>query len=306
MRALLVTALLVAALLAGCATKASDAPTGGSIPDPGEVAVTQTTGGIRGVVVDQAIRPLAGATVVVSGQGTNKTLTTDATGAFTLAGLQPGTYFLKASKPLYDTQQQAVEVKAGVAPPVTKVQLNQVVFAKPYMQTLKFKGFIVCSGNYVVLLSEECGEGVGVPCVQDPAPCGRVGGQANNHVQYDFYVDNPNVKTLVVEQYWVPTQETGKAFYTPVSLNWVCDPLCGGDTKMELEGESPLLGRMDADQLEPMALNSTTKISTFTWASRETTGLVLNQDFQVFVSTSYYLPLPADWSFVQGSADPFA
>jgi hypothetical protein len=313
MRVLLVTALLAAALLAGCASKASDAPTGGSIPDPGEVKVTQTTGGIRGVVVDQAIRPLAGATVTVTGAGVNRTLATDASGTFTVADLKPGTYILKASKPLYDTQQQAIEVKAGVAPPVTKIQLNQVVFAKPYLQTLKFKGFIACSFNAVLpvvggILSEECGEGVGVPCTQDPAPCGRVGGQANNHIQFDFTVDNPSAQSLVVEQYWQPTSEAGKAFYTPVSLGWHCDPTCGGKTFLALDGVSPLLGRVDGDELVKLNLNATSKVSTFTWASPATTpvGTVLNQDFQEFVTISYYLPLPADWSFVQGSPDPFA
>jgi hypothetical protein len=314
MRVPLTTSLLVTALLlAGCVSQASNDSSTSSIPEPKEVQVTDTTGGIRLVVVDQAVRPLQAVSVSLTGPGYAKNFTTDAGGGLAVSGLKPGTYFVKASKPLYDTQQAAVEVKAGVAPAVTKVQLNQLVFAKPYMTTLKYKGFIVCSLNAVFpvvggILSEECGEGVGVPCTQDPVPCGREGGQANNHIQFDFSVDNTNVKTIVVEQYWVPTSEAGKAFYTPVSLDWKCDPTCSGKTFLELNGPSPLLGRLEGDTLDALKLNATTKVSTFTWASPATTpiGVVLNQDFEEFVSSSYYLPLPADWSFVKGSTDPFA
>jgi hypothetical protein len=306
----LALATLACLLLAGCAVDSSDP--GKGLPDPGDVPVTDSTGGVRGVVVDQAIRPLKGATVAVTGPGFGKNLTTDDAGGFTLGGLKPGTYFLRASKPLYDAQQQSVEVKAGTVPPVTRIQLTQLVFAKPYLQTLKFKGFIVCSTNVFTpaggVLSEECGEGVGTPCVQDPVPCGRVGGQANNHVQFDFSVDSPAAQSLVVEQFWEATSESGKAFYTPVSTDWRCDPSCEGDTFLRLEGPSPLLGRVDGDALAALELNATSKVSAFTWASPSTTpvGAVLNQDFQEFVSVSYYLPLPADWSFVKGSPDPFA
>jgi hypothetical protein len=83
-----------------------------------------------------------------------------------------------------------------------------------------------------------------------------------------------------------------------------------------MEGVSPLLSRTDivdgtaVSKLTktPPGLNATTKISTFTWASPSSTpiGLVLNQEYQVFASAFYYLPAPADWSFVKGSPDPFA
>ncbi|HUR62270.1 MAG TPA: carboxypeptidase-like regulatory domain-containing protein [Candidatus Thermoplasmatota archaeon] len=328
MKAFLAAPLLAACfILAGCATQASDSTSNGSFTEPPEVKVTDSTGGIRGVVVDEAIRPIKAATVLITGNGFNKTFTTDASGGFSVSDLQPGVYFVKASKPLYDTQQQSIEVKAGVAPGVTKIQLNQVVFGKPYMQTLRYKGFISCSGNYVVLLSEECGEGVGSPrtncdvigvgpCVANPVmPGQRIGHNGDNHVQFDFFLAGP-AASLIVEEYWEPSSEAGKGLYTPVSLEWACVPTCGGKTFLQLQGVSPLLGRVDfqpggvtktlGSKSVPINVTATDKISTFTWADPDSTGLLLNQEFQVFASAFYILPAPADWSFVKGSPDPYA
>ncbi|MEA3203208.1 MAG: Carboxypeptidase regulatory-like domain [Thermoplasmata archaeon] len=324
MKALLALPLLACLVLAGCATRSDS---GGGLPEP-QVQVTDSTGGIRGVVVDQAIRPLAGATVTVTGPGTSRNTTTDATGGFSVAGLKPGLYLLKASKPLYDTQQQSIEVKAGVAPPVTKVQLVQVIFAKPYMQTLKFKGFIVCSLGTGVSASEECGEGVGVPCTQDPAPCGRQGGQGDNKVQYDFHVDGPFLRTLVIEQAWQANSEaTGKFYTVAPAVNWTCDPVCGGNEMAVVQGASPLLSRIEADGAgtaftsdnKTVPFDAATTFSTFTWpdwaacsagitenpACLTQFNYAANQEFTLFVSTFYYLPAPAGWSFIDGGANPF-
>jgi hypothetical protein len=333
-------------VLAGCATTpdsgagSDGSPGSGAVGSPQEVQASDTTGGIRGVVVDQAVRPIKGATVTVSGNGVGKNLTTDAGGTFTIGGLPAGTYLLKSSHPLYDSAQQSVEVKAGIKnPPVVKIQLNQKVFSKPYMSTLAFKGFIICSLNAVTpeavpvvggagVLSEECGEGVGNPkttCDEGtPPPCvdnpgyglgPRLGHQGDNHVQFDFTVDGPFVKTLVIEQYWQATSDAGKGFYTPTSTNWACDPVCDGNTFLLMEGPSPLLGRAEFTDGQIMTLDGKTainitaqeKVSMFTWASPATTpvGVVLNQEYQSFVSAFYYLPAPADWSFVKGSPNPF-
>lgn len=305
--------LLSTLALAGCSA-------GGDTPeeqaaddlagDAPEVEVTETTGGIRGVVVDEAVRPIKGARVEVT--GTDKAFTTDESGLFAFSGLEEGTYFVKASHPLYGAVQQEAEVRAGVADPKPlKFLLPRVIEETPFVETLKYEGFIVCSTNAVLplvggVLSEECGEGVGVPCVAPPAPCGRVGGQSNNNVQFDFSV-GPGAKTIVVEQVWEPTSDAGKAFYTPVSLDWVCDPLCGGQTFLEMQGVSPLLGRIDNSTIDSLNLTSGQTISTFTWASPDTTpiGVVLNQQYTIFVNTFYFLPAPADWSFVRGDPKPF-
>jgi hypothetical protein len=312
---------VLALVLAGCAS--GDGGGGDEIPtqEVPELEVTSTTGGIRGVVVDDAIRPIKGATVTV--ESTQQSVTTDETGLFAFSGLEEGNYFVKASHPLYDTQQQNVEVVAGVADPKpVKFLLDRVVLENPYITTLKFDGFIVCSTNFVIpqdvpevggagLLSEECGEGVGVPCeVPPPVGCTRQGGQGNNVAQFDFTV-GPGTKTVVIEQVWTPTSEAGTGFYSPVSTEWSCLPVCSGNTLIQLQGASPLYGILDNATLEGAGVvPDDTVISVFTWADPGDQPLplsvLLNQPYQTFVTTFHYLPAPEGWSFVNGDPDPFA
>ncbi len=307
---ILVSALGLLALLSGCADNGSDETDLVAIP------VTADTGGIRGVVVDDAIRPISGATVEVV--NTDQAATTGEDGGYVITGLATGTYVVKASHPFYESAQQTVEVVAGVAEPkATKFQLIQVVFAEPYYLTQKFDGFIVCSAGLPgVGYSEECGEGVGVPCEVPVLGCQRAGGQENNEVQYDFTVDGPFVQTLLVEQVWTPSAQTAATgqLLTYVSTNWVCDPFCGGDQIAQGSGVSPIYIRADAETLDGFNLTADTLITTFTWANTDamdptgTTGIpnvILNQDYQLFVTASYYLPLPEAWSFVKGDAAPF-
>lgn len=103
------------------------------------VKATSTTGVIRGIVVDDAIRPLAGATVKVAPG--NRTTTTNANGAFGFEGLAPGTYFLTALKAGFATVQQSATVAAGDSePPLVRILVNQLASSKPYHDVLKFNG----------------------------------------------------------------------------------------------------------------------------------------------------------------------
>ena len=103
MRGVRLTVILLAtSLLAGCATQ--DAGSGASNTDPGvDVQPTETTGIIKGVVVDQAIKPLGKAIVTIKAAGKTITNTTNANGGFGFEGLEPGTYFVVASKAGYLT-----------------------------------------------------------------------------------------------------------------------------------------------------------------------------------------------------------
>src|SRR5688572_17724784 len=107
MRALAALALLAGALLAGCSSSSNDSPSedGPTFDDLG-LEATSSTGVIRGLVVDEAIRPVEGARVrLQGGDAPSEALTTDL-GTFGFEGLAPGTYFLSVSKPgFFDAQQ---------------------------------------------------------------------------------------------------------------------------------------------------------------------------------------------------------
>jgi hypothetical protein len=303
-KSLALAALLAAVLLAGCSGGGgkTEAPPLGEVDD---VDATATTGGIHGFVVDQKIVPIKGATVSVTPG--NKSTTTDAGGAFVLSGLEPGTYFVKASHPLYETQQQSAEVVAGEKDPKDlKFQLVRTVSQDPYYATIKFDGYIVCSVNSAAVLSEECGEGVGVDCVQPPAPCGRVGGQDNNNIQFNFQVD-AGAKSIVFEQVWEATSDAGAELYTPIGTNWVCNPNCSWDDVTSMEGASPLYAQIGEKEIDSSDIGPGMNVTMFTWAGSfdSPAGVTLNQPFTDFATVFYYIPAPDGWSFVRGDPSPY-
>jgi len=78
-RPLLAVPLLVLVALSGCSGGGSPDPLEGAGEEAPELEVTDTTGGIRGIVVDQSIVPVTGAKVVLSG---GRNTTTDEEGLF--------------------------------------------------------------------------------------------------------------------------------------------------------------------------------------------------------------------------------
>ncbi|MEA3165488.1 MAG: Carboxypeptidase regulatory-like domain, partial [Thermoplasmata archaeon] len=143
-RALWAFLLVTGAALAGCSS--GGAPAAPDEPGPTGLVATSTTGVIRGVVVDDAIRPLPNATVQARGPAeANRTALTDADGFFGFEGLAPGTWFVSGAKLAYQDAQQSVEVLAGVAePPVVKLQLVFVPSKAPFVVVYKYEGFAEC------------------------------------------------------------------------------------------------------------------------------------------------------------------
>lgn len=301
----LLTALMLLSMLglAGCATTPSEEAERlqEAVQDVPDVEATSTTGGIRGVVVDERITPIKDAQIEVV--GADKTATTLDDGLFAISGLEAGEYFIKVSHPLYAPAQQNVQVVAGEEEPkAVKIQLTRTVFGEPYKQTIKFDGFIVCSVNTAGVLSEECGEGVGVPDM------GRVGGQGNNNVQFDVLIESADIKSLTFEKYWVATSEAGNELYTPVGTNWVCDPGCAWDNVTNsMKGPSPQHAYVGTDLIADREIGPGVTVTMFTWAGsfEDPAGVAFNQKYEDFMTLSYFLPLPPEWSFVAGSPDPF-
>ncbi|MHB1262254.1 MAG: carboxypeptidase-like regulatory domain-containing protein [Thermoplasmatota archaeon] len=152
MHRLLAVPLLVLVALAGCAGSNND-PLADAGDDAPELEVTETTGGIRGIVVDQSIVPVQGSKVTLSG---GQNTTSDAEGLFRFTGLEPGDYFVSVSKPGYSAVQQAASVVAGVAdPPLVKVLLTRLTTAQPYLDFYKLDGFYEC-GFAAPVITDSC------------------------------------------------------------------------------------------------------------------------------------------------------
>lgn len=231
-----VTLLLVLTFFAGCA----DSSTPGPGPEDERLEVTDSTGGIRGVVVDTRITPIEGATVRLhSGQET----TTSSTGVFTFTGLEPGTYFVTAQKVRYEEAQSSTLVVAGVEnPPVLTIQIAQIVGADPYLEIAQLDGFYDCafalffitdSCDFVVRTAHDAGA---------PVPRG-----IQNNVNTMYWLVTDPMQTIIQESFWDPSvTNTFRASVDSTPIDNLCD--CSDDRYLVVSSDTGhTYGRLDED-----------------------------------------------------------
>lgn len=240
------------------------------------VKATSTTGVIRGVVVDQTIKPLAGALVVLANPAQNTT-TTDA-GVFAFEGLDAGTYFLTASLEDHTTVQQSVEVVAGVdTPDAVRVMLMSVPRGVPSITSLTAVMFISGSGWV---------DGVG------GVTAGGAGVMDGN---WNFEVEIPlNGTVAQTELVWdmtTPLGENGRAGGGTYNDN------DGVDTDT-VTGPSPLIMRANATEGSDTANN--VYYSFYAWPSAGIpAGFHFNQKVDCYVNVFYNFMPDEGWSFVE-------
>jgi hypothetical protein len=131
--------VLAVTLLAGCAAG------GGSDDGAGP-----QTGSARVLVIDEALRPLAGVNVTLTRGGEEPLRNvTDAEGLAGFTGLVPGAYVAQASFPGFDPFQVALTVLAGPQePPLTRLSLaRQAVESLSFNEELKLDGYIEFSAS---------------------------------------------------------------------------------------------------------------------------------------------------------------
>jgi hypothetical protein len=306
MRALAIVALLASALLAGC-SGSKDAPASDSGPtfDDLGLQATSSTGVIRGVVVDEAIRPVAGAKVTLMGDSPQEATST-AQGTFGFDGLPAATYFLKVHKAGFQDAQQSADVVAGVADPdVLKVQLVTDAANMPYYEEYVFDGFIECSAT------------VGAPGVGylSGALCSFPNGltEETGNVTQDnfgvFYQLSKKPTWMQSEMVWQSTQ----AFGGEMNLEYSWD--CGDDNAGFLcdhaqAGSSPLLLTANPDDIETINAGDYSKelfVRVFNEHSAEaadTVGVTAEQKFTIYTHV-FYGYQPADgWRFSSGDPVP--
>lgn len=309
MRPLAVIALLAGALLAGCTSSADDDPQATSGPTFDDLALqaTSSTGIIRGVVVDDAIRPIAGAKVALTGGDAREAISTDQ-GTFGFDKLVPGTYFLAVSKAGFFAAQQSVEVVAGVAePPIAKVLLAVDAENSPFVDTYVFEGFIECSTTsgvpgVVVLGAALCS----FPnIVTDEAGLGNVT-QDNFGA---FYLLSKKPTWLQSELIWQSTQTLGGKM--SVMYSWDCGDANGGFLcDHGAEGTSPVL--LTADEAAIAEINGGDYseeifVRVFNEGLDETqgaVGLTFQQKFTIYTHAFYGYEPTEGWRLSGGEPVP--
>jgi hypothetical protein len=233
MRAWVIAGLLLSMVLSGCSDGGKEPPVVTGDPD---------TGSIHGLVVDQAIIPVAGATVTLS---TGQNMTTSDAGLFEFAGLAPGDYVISVTKLGFKGAVSAGHVEAGDNDPsLTRVQLERLSSATPYLDHFKLEGFYSCTFA-LVFITDSCEfayrtawDGANGTGNEPPAP------RSVQNFRNTQYIDIPqDTFTIVQEGFW--TDEAVPTFWimideTPIVNDCDCSTSYGNRI-----GGQPLLNRLE-------------------------------------------------------------
>lgn len=309
MRHLWVFVVSVAVIMAGCAgTKNEISAAQAEDFEELSLEATATTGVLRGVVVDEAIRPIAGAVVAIQGDAGSSITTTD-TGVFGFDDLEAGTYFLEVSKIGYFSVQQSTEVVAGEAEPsAVKILLRKDAASTPFVQVQSYEGYIECTTSVIVA----CGI------------ANLLTGE--NHTNDRFAWDQSfadDAMHLQAELVWDSTQSLSPELYFEMeALNDGCD---GGDDDERFlnstRGSSPIYATVNASQIDLWDIGSACPlwISLFSggvsgapcgdadptgnapgWCA----GATVSQRFSMYFHTFHGFLPPAGWRFTTDGTTP--
>lgn len=151
---LLPALLFVGVAFAGCADES--APSQACEDDPFGCegpGATDSTGLIRGVVVDDAIVPLANVTITIyRGADVVAAIQSDPQGRFIWPDLEPGTYRIEATRPGHETAVAHATVEAGEdRPPVVRLVLTRIPGFEPFYNQFTWAGYIQCNTTYANL-----------------------------------------------------------------------------------------------------------------------------------------------------------
>ncbi len=300
MRVLLSVGLLAAFVLAGCSS-------GGGGETPGnqdKLDVDAATGGIRGVVVDQAISPVAGALVTISGGASTES---GPDGAFNFTRLEAGEYLVSVGKPGFKGAQTTTTVVAGDAEPaIVKLLLERLSTATPYLDHFKLDGYYDCAFSYgnpgQPIITDACDfgyrtawDGVNETGNEPPAPR-----TIQRSVNTQFIDIPDDTYAAVQEAFWdsesVPVMMVLLSS-TPIRND--CD--CSDKDYIDVTMPSPTYGRLeryDANGTEIKGFPLGEKVASRGFLSWEATSTAQNFPFVVMTTLFHnYVPDP-EWTFL--------
>jgi len=323
--------LLGTAALAGCAEEAAPARARPSGFEDLDIQAAAGTGAITGVVVDEALRPVASATVTVTGADGNRSAprATDAAGRFAFDGLAPGIYIVEASSPLHKAALATQEVQAGVVGEPMRIVLPARFGQSPFVLQIRQDGYFDCSqGSGIGLYSSS-------NCVTDPcravlgaAACQNSPTQPLDNLttqQREWHMDvGPGWQGIVIEMTWEPAaQGTSNSLglivstYKPERLGThsFANVASGNPLRIELKvnethetasGDDPtMIPWKGMEDVSYFASARPDEGATCVAARCIPPAVAVQQKFQVFIHQFYYGPVPEGWSFVGGDPLPY-
>ncbi len=287
--------LIAAVAFAGCADDAKPNDVDPSLPCDVCGGATAETGIVRGVVVDEAVRPITGVvvTLLVAG-GETREDTTDDQGTFGFADVSPGDHFVKVAKAGYTGSQVSVAVVAGVnEPPAVRILMESDPESRPYVSVQQHTGFIECSFR-VRDATGATSAVFGEPYYYGHNTCNGLGNQLTN-----FPLEFDMAPTWVQgELTWQSSQATGSG------LSLVVGPRDCRDIKWDRgDGTSPQINTVNATVIQENAdLESDlgTCFRVFTWSAPEfgdAIGAGIAQEFSLTTHIFYNAVPEEGWTF---------
>ncbi len=315
--------VLIGVAFAGCADAPAEATDSESENfDDVDVEVTDDTGAILGVVVDESITPVVGATVVLKMPEGQQEQVSDESGRFAFSKIPGGTYFLDVTAPLHVGVQTSATVVPGVADPdVLRVQLQRLYSGEPFVNPIQVDGFFQCSQ-------------AGMPgYLYSSSPCHSQSGAVDlcdNGVcmpqERDFHADVADGwQTMVFEMTWKPSLAgTSERMGMSVSTykperntnHWWASVASTNPMRFQLdvgvphdtyqEGDGPF-GPIPAEGWKDMSYYMSVRPSedAVCVVYCAPPGLAIEQEFTAYLHQFYYLAAPDDWSVVAGDEPPF-
>lgn len=291
-------ALALAALVAGCSGPATSS----------DAAVNDATQVVRGVVVDDAIRPLADVTLAIPGQPDVPAATTDRDGAFALAGVRPGVVFVLATKEGYLSATVQVPVEATREPPLTQIRLQRLEESRPFAVLETFRGHVECGAGSAPLagLSAGCrvlvGSALYVACTgSGPVPPTGVCLGGTN--PYFVSLATGNMTIAQTEVVWEPTVSGMSELLLGSYIVDREGVVVGGAPGVS--GHSVLVRRLNATFVDEQDLGGTHQLALFVNPGNSGPfNVVVQQSYDVF-HTSTFLFEPAEtWTFARDGPVP--
>lgn len=237
-RVVLLAVALVTTGLAGCL--------GGEDGNSGEnvlknrATVSESAGGVEGIITDAAVQPVEGATVTVRETGASTRSASD--GSYAFSNVLPGTYTLAFEATGFVGTEEQVVVRSG-AVSTSDVILAHVPSIVPFQQQYEFTGFVECSVATPVFLVAVCS----IPNI-------FVENATNDRFLFTFPLE-ADAHQVVVEMQWEPSTAIAN------SINMVVEPdgISNDDDVQlgEANGGSPLHLSVSREMLKAMDTNMT-------------------------------------------------
>ncbi|HUR61293.1 MAG TPA: carboxypeptidase-like regulatory domain-containing protein [Candidatus Thermoplasmatota archaeon] len=273
-----VAVFAVALLLSGCAGPAP-VPPGVPLDENGDPLPT-----LHGVVVDEAIRPVAGAVVRFLASGLNTT--TDAAGRYEFhrPTMKAEAVLVTAYKDGFVPRTQQVQLSGSRSAKVN-FGLTADRYAFPRLDVLEHSGLVRCTAAIAAL-----GQAQG-------AGCDEARPDADDKLPewiWGLY-PHPGLAGAVVEVHW--EAQTGLAQRLHA---WITAPVAGGregEVRASATGTTPL--RLEVPAAVAQGLPEWTAVWLHVELANEGSGAgaVQDQPFDAYAALAYVEPLPPDYRF---------